>query len=174
MQAYFCEKCRCDWIYKGQTEGYVSDSGEQLGLERLCNYCNSKSIYGWKQYCPQCKEIRNTTCSTCGCGRCLTCDYRFSCMPAQMSDLHNGVSWVEPPNVTKAKRILQKWVDRQGHERCWYYPEIFRELCNLFDIKISVDPNLPPEEEFKEGCNRYRKEEYASQKISGKCNNSNP
>jgi len=30
-------------------------------------------------------------------------------------------------------------------------------------VKAS-DPGLPPEEEFKAGCERYRKEEYAGQK----------
>ena len=63
----------------------------------------------------------------------------------------------------RAKQIIQKWVDKQGHDRCWYYPELFRELADLFGVKAS-DPGLPPEEEFKAGCERYRKEEYAGQK----------
>jgi len=53
-----------------------------------------------------------------------------------------------------------KWIDKQGHDRCWYYPDIFRQLCELFDVKITVNPNLPPCKEFKAGCERYQEEEY--------------
>lgn len=34
---------------------------------------------GWKIYCPSCKEEKDTTCCACGCGNCLTCNYRFIC-----------------------------------------------------------------------------------------------
>lgn len=60
----------------------------------------------------------------------------------------------------KAKAIVQEWVDKQGHDRCWYYPELFRRLVDLFDITPSKDPALPPLEEFKKGCARYQEEEY--------------
>lgn len=50
-----------------------------------------------------------------------------------------------------AKEVLQEWVDKQGHERCWYYPEIFRKLCNILHVMPSKDPALPPLEEFKGG-----------------------
>jgi hypothetical protein len=62
-----------------------------------------------------------------------------------------------------AKLIIQKWVDKQGHDRCWYYPELFRELMNIFDIENSNQPSLPPLEEFKKGCEKYQKEEYKLQ-----------
>lgn len=32
-------------------------------------------------HCPDCEVERETTCSACGCGSCLTCGYRFSCNP---------------------------------------------------------------------------------------------
>jgi len=37
--------------------------------------------HGWIQNCPQCKELRITGCSACGCGHCYTCNYRFTCLP---------------------------------------------------------------------------------------------
>ncbi len=60
----------------------------------------------------------------------------------------------------EAKKIVQEWVDQQGHNRCWYYPELFRQLVDVFEIQPSKDPCLPSLSEFKEGCERYQKEEY--------------
>lgn len=39
---------------------------------------------GWTQYCPVCKTRRETTCSACGCGRCLVCGYAWSCRPLEL------------------------------------------------------------------------------------------
>ena len=62
--------------------------------------------------------------------------------------------------LDKAKRVIQDWADKQGHDRCWYYPELFRELVEIFEIKLSKNPSLPPLDEFKKGCEKYQKEEY--------------
>lgn len=64
----------------------------------------------------------------------------------------------------EAKSVIQEWVDKQGHDRCWYYPDLFRKLADIFEINCSKDPSLPPLEEFKKGCERYQKEEYEKQK----------
>lgn len=60
-----------------------------------------------------------------------------------------------------AASILQEWVDQQGHNRCWYYPDLFRKLARLYGVKMTVEPALPPEEEFRAGCDKYREEEYS-------------
>ena len=62
--------------------------------------------------------------------------------------------------LAQAKRIIQTWVDQKGHERCWYYPDLFTQLVQLFEIKMTEEPRLPPLGEFKKGCERYQKEEY--------------
>ncbi len=62
--------------------------------------------------------------------------------------------------LQEAKQILQQWVDKQSHERCWYYPDLFNQLVILFGIKPSKEPSLPPLKEFKMGCERYQEEEY--------------
>jgi len=66
----------------------------------------------------------------------------------------------------EAKTIIQEWIDKQGHDRCWYYPELFNKLVKVFEINLSKKPNLPPLEEFKKGCERYQKEEYSEIKIN--------
>ena len=61
----------------------------------------------------------------------------------------------------KAKAVIQIWLDKQGHDRCWYYPDLFNELAKILDVKPSKGPSLPPLEEFKKGCEKYQKEEYS-------------
>lgn len=41
-----------------------------------------------------------------------------------------------------AQAALQRWVDQQGHERCWYYPDIFNELVQILEVKQSVPSHL--------------------------------
>lgn len=60
----------------------------------------------------------------------------------------------------RAKAILQEWIDQQGHERCWYYPDLFNRLIKVYGIETTKEPNLPPRCEFEEGCRRYQEEEY--------------
>jgi len=62
--------------------------------------------------------------------------------------------------LDEVKKIIQEWIDKQGHDRCWYYPELFKKLIDLLGIKLSGDPKLPPLDEFKFGCEKYQQEEY--------------
>ena len=66
--------------------------------------------------------------------------------------------------MQKAKYIIQAWVDKQGHDRCWYYPDLFRKLAALFNVAPSQNPALPPLDEFKKRCERYQEEEYRTGK----------
>ncbi|MBS3079966.1 hypothetical protein J4221_00680 [Candidatus Pacearchaeota archaeon] len=59
----------------------------------------------------------------------------------------------------EAKTIIQEWVSKQGHDRCWYYPDLFRKLAEIFEVQYS-DPGLPPRNEFEKGCEKYQEEEY--------------
>jgi hypothetical protein len=71
----------------------------------------------------------------------------------------------------KAKTVVQEWANKKGHDRCWYYPELFRELAAIFEIAAS-DPCLPPRNEFEQGCRRYQEEVYADDPQNQKpCSN---
>jgi predicted ATPase len=59
-----------------------------------------------------------------------------------------------------AREVIQEWVKKQGHERCWYYPELFERLVEIFEIKQTSDRQLPPREEFEKGCKIYQDEQY--------------
>lgn len=56
--------------------------------------------------------------------------------------------WADSPEkkYDLIKTIMQEWVDKQGHDQCWYYPEIFGELVEILDIKTSKEPSLPSRE----------------------------
>ena len=61
----------------------------------------------------------------------------------------------------EARQVIQEWIDKQGHDKCWYYPDLFRRLIDVFEIKQTMEQLLPPREEFLNvGCKRYEKEIY--------------
>lgn len=63
--------------------------------------------------------------------------------------------------VAKTRLILQQLATRKGHDRCWYNPEVLRELLDLHGIELSADrTDLPSEDDFAAGCNRFRRELY--------------
>jgi hypothetical protein len=37
--------------------------------------------------------------------------------------------------ATEARKIIQEWVDKRGHDNCWYYPDLFRRLVDVFGIE---------------------------------------
>ena len=59
----------------------------------------------------------------------------------------------------KAEAIILEWSNKQGHDRCWYYPDLFRKLAGIFELNLQPG-SLPPREEFEAGCRRYQSEEY--------------
>lgn len=78
----------------------------------------------------------------------------ISFMDKEITDLKN--------KQEEVKGLLRSWIDKQGHDRCWYYPEIFMKLCEALEIKPTVLPCLPSLEEFKQGCERYQNEQFDS------------
>ena len=60
----------------------------------------------------------------------------------------------------QAQEVLREWIDQQGHDRCWYYPDVFLQLVKILDVKATKLPSLPPRAEFEEGCRKYQRNEY--------------
>lgn len=67
--------------------------------------------------------------------------------------------------LADVRAILQEWTDKQGHERCWFYPDIFRRLCTTLNVVPSTPPRLPSRSEFELGCKRYQEEEFEAVEI---------
>lgn len=62
--------------------------------------------------------------------------------------------------VELVKKTVEKWAGEQGHNQCWYYPEVLREIATIVDARTNIEPNLPQLNEFlgREGCRRYAME----------------
>lgn len=61
----------------------------------------------------------------------------------------------------ETEAIIQEWANKQGHDRCWYYPDLFRRLAEVFEMDLKPG-SLPPRQEFEMGCLRYQREEYSN------------
>lgn len=55
--------------------------------------------------------------------------------------------------VKKLRAGIRQHRDSQGHNLCWYVPE----LWDLLPEKVHPQPYVPPESEFLECCRQYRK-----------------
>lgn len=64
-----------------------------------------------------------------------------------------------PNYKTEATAILTEWAEQKGHDNCWYYPEVFKKLCDLFGVTVKPQ-NLPPKAEFEAGCKKYQDDIY--------------
>lgn len=64
----------------------------QLNIPTLDDLKKSyESSPGWTQNCPGCKNPKaRTTCCACGCGNCIECGHRFSCMPLSADFLQSS------------------------------------------------------------------------------------
>lgn len=62
--------------------------------------------------------------------------------------------------MDEIKAIVQTWLDKQGHDRCWYYPELFNQLAEKLNLSQRAPSELPPRKEFELGCKRYQIEEF--------------
>jgi len=74
---------------------------------------------------------------------------------------------VETAGLARVRRLVQDWLDKQGHDRCWYYPEIFEQLARALELQHIVlkPPQLPTLDEFRAGCERFQREEYPEKPI---------
>lgn len=77
---------------------------------------------------------------------------------------------VETAGLARVRRLVQDWLDKQGHDRCWYYPEIFEQLARALDLQHIVlkPPQLPSLSEYKAGCERYQREQLLAAGVTPK------
>ena len=71
----------CIQEFRNQTFRLLTESQIEEAILKgryLCVTNNQGEI----KWCPQCQKIRQTTCVTCGCGGCVRCNHKWTCMPA--------------------------------------------------------------------------------------------
>lgn len=62
--------------------------------------------------------------------------------------------------VQAVREKIEEWAAKQGHQRCWYHPEIFQQIAGMVGAKVEYPKNLPPVAEFRKGCEQYTAIEY--------------
>jgi len=65
--------------------------------------------------------------------------------------------------LKQIRSVVEEWANKQGHDRCWYYPDLFHQIAVILDVELPKTPVLPPRVEFEEGCRRYQNEEFGLQ-----------
>lgn len=58
--------------------------------------------------------------------------------------------------LERCRQTLGKWRELQGHDQCWYYPDLFVNLCATLGIDHSLPSPDMPREEFEAGCQRFQ------------------
>lgn len=62
-------------------------------------------------------------------------------------------------SAADARTILRAWVEHHRHDRCWYYPDIFRRLCRSLGVDAEPGERCS-RDEFEAGCHRFTDEEF--------------
>lgn len=55
--------------------------------------------------------------------------------------------------------VATEWRDKEGHDSCWYYPELFAKFLTTLGLDPKPAHSLP-RAEFEVGCRRYADELY--------------
>ena len=65
--------------------------------------------------------------------------------------------------LSQIRTLVEEWATKQGHERCWYYPEVFRAIAEICGSNVSFlgcEIGWPTRAEFEAGCRKYTDEQY--------------
>jgi hypothetical protein len=80
---------------------------------------------------------------------------------AQVEQIITGKPTEDPAEqLRRVRALVTEWVGKQGHDRCWYYPDIFGKIAGVLGVELPKDLGLPPLPEFEDGCRRYQAEQY--------------
>lgn len=66
--------------------------------------------------------------------------------------------------LARIRGLVAGWLGKQGHDRCWYYPDIFAAIAEELGLQVG-ERGLPTREEFADGCRRYQEAEFETRKV---------
>jgi hypothetical protein len=66
----------------------------------------------------------------------------------------------EQEKLQKIREIIQTYDNKRGHDRCWYYPDLFEEIAKVVDVSLNNHPILPDRATFEEGCKKYQDQQF--------------
>lgn len=62
--------------------------------------------------------------------------------------------------LEQIRQVILEWDSKKGHDRCWYYPDLFHEIANIVGVHLVQPTEKLSREEFEEGCRMYQQQEY--------------
>jgi hypothetical protein len=66
--------------------------------------------------------------------------------------------------LEEIKALVEEWNNKKGHDRCWYYPELFEKIAKIVGVELKQSPELPTLDEFRAGCEKYQVEQFNLQR----------
>ena len=70
--------------------------------------------------------------------------------------------------LTAIEAAVVEWMQKQGHDRCWYYPEIFQRILDVLELTEAAPPQYATrltKTEFEAGCRRYAADLYDGPRV---------
>jgi hypothetical protein len=61
-------------------------------------------------------------------------------------------------SLDRIRSLVLEWANKQDHDACWFYPEIFREIAAELQLNVRSKPMTLSITVFEEGCKKYRAE----------------
>ncbi len=61
--------------------------------------------------------------------------------------------------------IVEEFLNKEGQNKCHYYPDLFNKLAELYSLKTHNLDTLPPRKEFEEGCKKHQDELYGKSPL---------
>ena len=71
-------------VFREQTKALLTEEEIKDSIFKGRFYTKTSKNGGQIKYCPECKAIRQTSCSACGCGSCETCNHSWVCQPTML------------------------------------------------------------------------------------------
>lgn len=66
--------------------------------------------------------------------------------------------------IQKITSILIDWDEKRGHDACWFYPEIFKQIADVLEIELKNPQPEISRAEFKEGCRQFQCDKFGNKK----------
>lgn len=70
-----------------------------------------------------------------------------------------------PPSSERADRlatitkVVTEWQAKEGHDACWYYPDLFAQIMTALNIEPKLH-SVPPRGQFEDGCRKFQDQTY--------------
>ena len=61
--------------------------------------------------------------------------------------------------LEQIRQVILEWDGKKGHDRCWYYPDLFHRIANIAGVELTPKPDIS-RQEFEAGCTHFQNQEF--------------